>query len=96
MRAAVLTGHGGAEVVAYREDMPVPEPGAGQARVAIRAAALNRLDLVREGRLARLGAELPACDLRGWRGRGGCGRRGSDRFRAGRSGLHRPDHRAAE
>ncbi|MCY3780845.1 MAG: zinc-binding dehydrogenase [Chloroflexi bacterium] len=45
MRAAVLTGHGGAEVVNYREDMPVPEPGAGEARVNIRAAALNRLDL---------------------------------------------------
>ncbi len=45
MRAAVLTGHGGAEVVNYREDMPIPEPGAGQVRVAVRAAAVNRLDL---------------------------------------------------
>ena len=45
MRAAVLTGHGGAEVVNYREDMPLPEPGKGEARVSIRAAALNRLDL---------------------------------------------------
>ena len=50
MRAAVLTGHGGADVVAYREDLPVPEPGYGQARVRIKAAALNRLDLwVRAG-----------------------------------------------
>ncbi len=50
MRAAVLTGHGGAEVVDYREDLPLPEPGYGQARVKIRAAALNRLDLwVRAG-----------------------------------------------
>ena len=50
MRAAVLTGHGGAEVVDYREDMPLPEPGYGQARVKIKAAALNRLDLwVRAG-----------------------------------------------
>ncbi len=45
MRAAVLTGHGGAEVVDYREDMPVAEPGYGEARVSVRAAALNRLDL---------------------------------------------------
>lgn len=50
MRAAVLTGHGGAEVVEYREDLPLPEPGAGEARVKIVAAALNRLDLwVRAG-----------------------------------------------
>ncbi len=50
MKAAVLTGHGGAEVVDYRENLPVPEPGAGEARVRIRAAALNRLDLwVRAG-----------------------------------------------
>ncbi len=50
MRAAVLTGHGGAEVVDYIEDLPVPEPGAGEVRVRIKAAALNRLDLwVRAG-----------------------------------------------
>ena len=50
MRAAVLRGHGGAEVVDYRVDMPVPEPGAGEVRVSVRAAALNRLDLfVRAG-----------------------------------------------
>ena len=50
MRAAVLTGHGGAEVVAYREDLPLPAPGAGEVRVRVKAAALNRLDLwVRAG-----------------------------------------------
>ena len=50
MRAAVLTAHGGAEVVQYREDLPVPEPGAGELRVKVKAAALNRLDLwVRAG-----------------------------------------------
>ena len=50
MRAAVLTGHGGAEVVEYVEDLPVPEPGAGEVRIKIAAAALNRLDLwVRAG-----------------------------------------------
>ncbi|MYD09502.1 MAG: zinc-binding dehydrogenase [Chloroflexi bacterium] len=50
MRAAVLTGHGGPEVVDYVEDLPMPEPGYGEARVRIKAAALNRLDLwVRAG-----------------------------------------------
>ena len=50
MRAAVLTGHGGPEVVDYVEDLPMPEPGYGEARVKIKAAALNRLDLwVRAG-----------------------------------------------
>ncbi len=50
MRAAVLTGHGGAEVVGYVENLPVPEPGAGEVRIKIAAAALNRLDLwVRAG-----------------------------------------------
>ncbi len=50
MKAAVLRGHGGPEVVDYVEDLPVPEPGYGEARVKIAAAALNRLDLwVRAG-----------------------------------------------
>ncbi len=50
MRAAVLTGHGGPEVVDYVENLPMPEPGYGEARVKIKAAALNRLDLwVRAG-----------------------------------------------
>ncbi|MDE2950521.1 MAG: zinc-binding dehydrogenase [Chloroflexota bacterium] len=50
MRAATLKAHGGPEVVAYREDLPIPEPGSGEARVKIKAAALNRLDLfVRAG-----------------------------------------------
>jgi len=50
MRAAVLTAHGGPEAVQYMEDLPLPEPGAGEVRVNIKAAALNRLDLwVRAG-----------------------------------------------
>ena len=50
MRAAVLREHGGAEVVDYVEDLPVPEPAYGEARIKIAAAALNRLDLwVRAG-----------------------------------------------
>ena len=50
MRGAVLREHGGSEVVEYREDLPIPEPGFGEARIRVKAAALNRLDLfVRQG-----------------------------------------------
>lgn len=45
MRAAVFTSHGGAEVVAIRSDLPLPEVGVGQVRLRMKAAALNRLDL---------------------------------------------------
>lgn len=45
MKAAVITGHGGPEVHAIAHDLPIPEPGPGQVRLAIKAAALNRLDL---------------------------------------------------
>jgi NADPH:quinone reductase-like Zn-dependent oxidoreductase len=50
MRAAVLTGHGGLDKIEAVDDLPIPEPGVGEVRVSIKAAALNRLDLwVREG-----------------------------------------------
>lgn len=50
MKAAVITGHGGLEVVGIAADLPVPEPGPGAVRIKIHAAALNRLDLwVRAG-----------------------------------------------
>lgn len=49
MRAAVIEGHGGPEVVQLRE-VPKPEPGPGEVRIAVRAVALNHLDLwVRRG-----------------------------------------------
>ena len=50
MRAAVITAHGGPEVIGYADDLPVPVPGYGQVQVQMKAAALNRLDLfVRQG-----------------------------------------------
>jgi len=50
MRAAVIKEHGDLDVVSVVDDLPVPEPGRGEVRVQIKAAALNRLDLwVREG-----------------------------------------------
>jgi NADPH:quinone reductase-like Zn-dependent oxidoreductase len=36
--------HGGPEVLRY-EDVPIPEPGPGEVLIALRAAALNHLDL---------------------------------------------------
>jgi NADPH:quinone reductase-like Zn-dependent oxidoreductase len=50
MRGAGFTEHGGAEVIRVFDDLPMPEPAAGEVRVRMRAAALNRLDLwVRDG-----------------------------------------------
>jgi len=50
MRAAVIKEHGDLDVVTVVDDLPVPEPGRGEVRVQVKAAALNRLDLwVREG-----------------------------------------------
>jgi NADPH:quinone reductase-like Zn-dependent oxidoreductase len=49
MKAIFFTRHGGNEVLEYGE-RPTPQPGRGEVRVAIRAAALNHLDLfVRDG-----------------------------------------------
>jgi NADPH:quinone reductase-like Zn-dependent oxidoreductase len=44
MKAVFFTEHGDASVLRYG-DRPTPEPAAGEVRVAIRAAALNHLDL---------------------------------------------------
>jgi NADPH:quinone reductase-like Zn-dependent oxidoreductase len=50
MKAAVLYEHGGRDVLRIAHDLPVPQPGAGEVRLKMHAAALNRLDLwVREG-----------------------------------------------
>ncbi len=49
MKALFFRRHGGNDVLQYG-DWPTPEPGSGEVRVAIRAAALNRLDIfVRNG-----------------------------------------------
>src|SRR4051812_4870038 len=44
MRAIVITGAGGPEVLEEQE-RPAPEPGLGQVRVRVRASALNRADM---------------------------------------------------
>ena len=49
MKAIFFTRHGGPEVLEYG-DRPEPSPAPGEVRVAIRAAAMNRLDVfVRNG-----------------------------------------------
>ncbi len=49
MKALVFHHHGDADVVRH-EDVPEPEPGPGEVLVAVKAAALNHLDLwVRRG-----------------------------------------------
>ena len=49
MKAILFHQHGGPEVLQYA-DFPTPEPGPGEVRITVRAAALNRLDIfVRKG-----------------------------------------------
>lgn len=51
MRAQLLTGFGGPEMLQYREDVPDPVPGPGEVRIRVAAAALNNTDIwTREGR----------------------------------------------
>lgn len=45
MRAVVLNGHGGIDQLEYREDLPVPEPGPGEVRLRVLAAAVNNTDV---------------------------------------------------
>ena len=56
MRAIVIAKPGGPEVLELR-DVPTPEPARGEARVRVRATAINRADL-----LQRLGMYPPPAD----------------------------------
>ncbi len=67
MRAAVIHDHGGADRITI-EEVPDPRPGPGEVTVALRAAALNHLDIwVREG---RRGGGLPRPHVLGSDGAG--------------------------
>lgn len=44
-RAAVFYEHGGRDVLRVIADHPIPQPGPGEVRLRVHAAALNRLDL---------------------------------------------------
>lgn len=45
MRAVVLTGHGGLDKLEWREDLPVPAPGAGEVLIRVRASSVNNTDI---------------------------------------------------
>ena len=45
MTAVQLVGHGGIEVLEYRTDVPVPQPGAGEVLIKVAAAGVNNTDI---------------------------------------------------
>ena len=45
MRALTISANGGLDQLEYRTDLPMPEPGEGEVRIRVTAAALNHLDL---------------------------------------------------
>jgi NADPH:quinone reductase-like Zn-dependent oxidoreductase len=45
MRAVLLTGHGGYEELAYRDDVPVPEIAPGEVLIEVAAAGVNNTDV---------------------------------------------------
>jgi NADPH:quinone reductase-like Zn-dependent oxidoreductase len=54
MRAVVLVGHGGLDMLRYREDWPRPEPRAGEVLIQVHACGLNNTDInTRTGWYAR-------------------------------------------
>src|SRR5256885_7730733 len=69
MKAIRFHQHGGPEVLRY-EDAPTPEAGPGEVLIALRAAALNHLDLfARDGAIPR----VPLPHIGGADGAGGGG-----------------------
>ncbi len=68
MRAVVITRPGGPDVLEIREH-PIPRPSAGEVRVRVRAAGINRADLLqREGRYAAppgVPADIPGLEFAG-------------------------------
>ncbi len=65
MKAVVLTGHGGLDKLELRDDLPVPEPAAGEVLIEVGACGMNNTDIntrvgwysksVREGTTADAG-----------------------------------------
>jgi NADPH:quinone reductase-like Zn-dependent oxidoreductase len=45
MRAFVLVGHGGPEMLRYRDDWPRPEPRTGEVLIQVQACGLNNTDI---------------------------------------------------
>ncbi len=65
MQAVLLVGHGGLEMLEVRDDVPVPEPAAGEVLIEVSACGLNNTDVwVREG---AYGTETDAASVSTWR-----------------------------
>lgn len=65
MKAVQLTGHGDLDKLAYREDVPVPEPKAGEVLIRVSACGMNNTDVwVREG---AYGSETDPDSVSTWR-----------------------------
>lgn len=45
MHGVQLVGHGGLEQLVYRDDLPVPQPGAGEVLINVTAAGINNTDI---------------------------------------------------
>jgi len=45
MKAVLLTGHGGLDKLEWREDVPVPRPGADEVLIRVGASAVNNTDV---------------------------------------------------
>ncbi len=45
MRGVLLTGHGGPEKLAYREDLAAPKPGPGEVLIEVAACGMNNTDI---------------------------------------------------
>lgn len=45
MTAVYLTGHGGIDVLDYRDDVPTPQPGSGEVLIKVAAAGVNNTDI---------------------------------------------------
>ena len=45
MTAVLLVGHGGIEMLQYRQDVPVPTPDAGEVLIKVAAAGINNTDI---------------------------------------------------
>lgn len=65
MQAVQLVGHGGPEMLEVRDDVPVPEPAAGEVLLEVSACGMNNTDVwVREG---AYGTETDAGAVSTWR-----------------------------
>ncbi|QJF50647.1 alcohol dehydrogenase family protein [Roseobacter ponti] len=45
MSGVILTGHGGPDMLSWRDDLPVPQPGPGDVIIRVAAAGVNNTDI---------------------------------------------------